>query len=121
MRLTRWCSFSRSFKRLASEAFMPPYWARQRWNVCSEISGCLATVAMSAPSAWSRSASRSFLMICSGGVPGSFHTVDPPRIPRSGQEESRTRWHRWRGSGQMASAAGCHGQAAQSSRRTENL
>jgi hypothetical protein len=31
-------SFSSSFNRIASSAFMPPYWARQRWKVTSDTS-----------------------------------------------------------------------------------
>ncbi len=36
-------AFSRSSERsrLASSAVMPPYWARQRWKVCSETSSAL--------------------------------------------------------------------------------
>ncbi len=43
-------SRSSSFRRLASCAFKPPSWARQRCSVCSETSSCLATSATSQPS-----------------------------------------------------------------------
>ena len=36
-RLRRAFSASSSLSRLASSAFRPPYWARQRWKVCSLI------------------------------------------------------------------------------------
>ena len=54
-------SRSSSFKRLASSAFIPPYWARQRWKVTSDTSRALATSAVDLPSP-SISSSRSFLM-----------------------------------------------------------
>src|SRR5438876_11670601 len=43
MRFSFKFSRSSSFKRLTSSAFIPPYCARQRWNVFSETSSCLAT------------------------------------------------------------------------------
>gem|GEM_PF-2002490 len=42
-------SFSRSFNRFASSAFIPPYWLRQRWNEDSEISNARHTPATSSP------------------------------------------------------------------------
>ena len=63
------------FNRWVSSAFIPPYWFRQRWKVCSETSRCLGTVATSSPSAWSRSASRSFRRSVRGCA-CVFHGVD---------------------------------------------
>src|SRR5271168_4934189 len=45
---------------------MPPYWLRQRWNVCSEISRCRATSSTVLPWAKSLSASASLRITCSG-------------------------------------------------------
>src|ERR1019366_9693687 len=50
---------------LASSAFMPPYWLRQRLYVCSLISSSRATSATFLPSAASRSPSRSLRITCS--------------------------------------------------------
>ena len=38
IRFRRWFSFSSSFSRLASSAFMPPYWFFHRCHVDSVIS-----------------------------------------------------------------------------------
>src|SRR5487761_707636 len=66
IRFSRWFS-SRSWRSsLASLAFIPPYWFRQRWKVASLISSTLATSASSLPSPSSRSPSRSLRTICSG-------------------------------------------------------
>jgi hypothetical protein len=61
-RLSATFSFSSSFSRLASSAFIPPYWARQRWKVTSETSKAFATSAVVLPSPSISSASRSFLI-----------------------------------------------------------
>jgi hypothetical protein len=66
IRFSFWFSFSSSFSRFASSAFKPPYCCRQRCSVCSDTSNCFATAATSWPSPKSLSASRNFLMICSG-------------------------------------------------------
>jgi hypothetical protein len=47
---------------LASSAFIPPYWLRQRWKVTSETSRAFATSAIGLPSASISSASRSLRM-----------------------------------------------------------
>src|SRR5690606_3849389 len=52
-------SRSSSLSRLASSAFMPPYWATHRCQVASEISRCLATSARLWPCPSSLSPSRS--------------------------------------------------------------
>jgi hypothetical protein len=59
--------------RLASLAFMPPYWLSQRCQVDSAISRWRQTSAMSAPVPRSRLPSASFLMICSGVCLESCH------------------------------------------------
>lgn len=48
-RLSRVFSDSSSLRRLASEAFIPPYWESQRCQVDTAISRCLQTSPMSAP------------------------------------------------------------------------
>jgi len=63
-RVAFWRRSSRS--SLASDAFIPPYWFRQRCKVFSETSSAFATSAVVRPSASIRSASRSLRMICSG-------------------------------------------------------
>ena len=50
IRFSRAFSRSSSRSRLASSAFIPPYWLRQRWQVCSEISTCFAALAIVCPS-----------------------------------------------------------------------
>src|SRR5271170_4679380 len=59
-------SASSSFKRLASFAFMPPYWASQRCQVDSAIWRCQQTSSSSAPPAKSLLPSASLRMIWSG-------------------------------------------------------
>ena len=66
IRFSRWFSSRGWLSSLASSAFIPPYWQRQRWKVASLISTCLVTVARSCASHRSRSASPSFRTICSG-------------------------------------------------------
>jgi hypothetical protein len=56
-------SSSSSLSRLASSAFMPPYWWRQRWNVASLIPRAWQTSPIVRPAASMPSASRSFWMI----------------------------------------------------------
>jgi len=51
---------------LASSAFIPRYWFRQRCQICSEISKCLETSSTVSPSARSFSPSASLRIICSG-------------------------------------------------------
>ena len=55
-------SRSSSRNRLASSAFIPPYWLRQRWKVTSETSRALATSAIDLPSPSISSAARSLRM-----------------------------------------------------------
>lgn len=59
-------STSSSFRRLASVAFIPPYWDRHLFHVASEISNVRSTSVRSAPPPSSRSPSRSFRITCSG-------------------------------------------------------
>lgn len=68
--------------RFSSAPFIPPYWLRQRWNVCPETSSRLATSAVLRPSGAKTSASRSFARICSG-VCRRRDKLGPLR-PRSG-------------------------------------
>src|SRR5271157_1344985 len=77
--LSRWFSFSSSLRRLASSAFMPPYWFRQRCQVCSEISRCLETSSIVLPSARSFSPSASLRITCSGVCRRCFILCCPPR------------------------------------------
>ena len=72
-RFSRAFSPSSSLSRLASLAFMPPYWLSQRCQVDSAISRWRQTSAMSAPVASSLLPSASFLMICSGVCLESCH------------------------------------------------
>src|ERR1019366_10812334 len=68
IRFSRWFSPRSGFSSLASSAFMPPYWFRQRCSVASLISRALATAATSWPCPASWSTSRSLRMICSASV-----------------------------------------------------
>jgi hypothetical protein len=65
-RLSRAFSASNSLSRLAALAFIPPYWARQRFQVASLVSNLRRTSARSLPSFSSRSPSRTFRTACSG-------------------------------------------------------
>src|SRR5271154_2305766 len=76
--LRRWFSFSSSLRRLASSAFIPPYWLRQRCQVCSEISRCLETSSIVLPSARSFSPSASLRITCSGVCRRCFILCCPP-------------------------------------------
>src|SRR5215216_1034845 len=60
-----WLATSR-LSRVAALAFIPPYWARQRFQVASLISNVRRTSARSLPSFSSRSPSRTFRTACSG-------------------------------------------------------
>src|SRR5262245_61465329 len=57
-------SSSSSLSRLASSAFMPPYWFRQRWKVASLIPRAWQTSPIVRPAACIPSASRSLVTIC---------------------------------------------------------
>jgi hypothetical protein len=59
-------SDSSSRRRLASLAFMPPYWLRQRFQLDSDTSRCRSTSVRSLPSLSRRSPSRSLRTICWG-------------------------------------------------------
>src|SRR6185436_13863927 len=59
-------SVSNSRSRFAPSAFIPPYWARHRFQVGSLISRCRSTSTSSLPSLSRRSPSRSLRTICSG-------------------------------------------------------
>ena len=68
------CSPSRSsLSSLASSAFMPPYWLRQRCQVDSVISRCRTTSSMVLPSPRSFSPSASLRIDLLGRVPPSLH------------------------------------------------
>src|SRR5438552_3274238 len=88
-------SFSRR-SSLASSAFMPPYWLRQRPKVCSLMPSSLATSATFLPSLSSRSASRSLLTICSGVCFLPFFRV--PSCPRGPWWNPHITWTSSRGS-----------------------
>ena len=57
---------------------MPPYWLRQRWKVCSEISRCRATSSTLLPWAKSLSPSASLRITCSGVCRRLLHLCCPP-------------------------------------------
>src|ERR1035437_9258827 len=98
IRFSRWFS-SRSWRSsLASLAFIPPYWFRQRWKAASLISSALATSASSLPSPSRRSPSRSFRTICSGVCFRPFIRVPPG--PAGPLRNSHIPWISSRGSGQ---------------------
>jgi hypothetical protein len=59
-RLSRAFSASNSRSRLASLAFIPPYWPRHRFQAASEISSSRSTAVRSLPSLTSRSPARTF-------------------------------------------------------------
>ena len=92
-------SISSSLSRLASAAFIPPYWLRQRWKVCSPTSSFWQTWPIAAPPASSASASRSLAMICSGECRVRFIVSLHARIP--GIEDSHCEWIKFRGAGQL--------------------
>ena len=94
-------AFSRSSSRsrLASSAFMPPYWFRQRWKVFSETPRALATSAVDLPSPSIRSASRSLAMTWLGVWRFAF-TVSGSSLPiLAGGKNSHTGRTDLRGSG----------------------
>src|SRR5262249_31540536 len=64
--LSRAFSASSSLSRFIWSAFMPPYWCRQRWKVCSLTASLWQTWAMVRPLPRSTSAWRSRPMTCSG-------------------------------------------------------
>src|SRR5262249_7172756 len=86
-RLRRPFSASRSLSRLASSAFMPPYWLRQRWSVCSLTPSFWQTWARLRPWARSASAWRSLVMTCSG-----MCRVMDRLLPSRGLRDSHTTW-----------------------------
>ena len=88
--LSRAFCFSSSLRRLASSAFIPPYWLRHRCQVCSETSRCLHTAARSLPSPSSRSPSRSLRMTCSGVCLRRFAMVVNPLGPIIGDRTLTT-------------------------------
>src|SRR5574337_30881 len=94
-------SFSSSFSRFAWPAFMPPYCARQRWNVFSLMPSGLLTAATVAPVASCASASRSFRMISSGVCRFRFIESPPARM---GGSDSHNTWIHSKGSGQWGEA-----------------
>src|SRR3972149_3207125 len=98
-RLSRWFSSSSFFSRLASSAFIPPYWFRQRWKVCSLVSKAWQTSPIVLPPASIASASRSFRMICSGLCRFRRRDIESPPRPSQGPLDSHNTWIRFRGAG----------------------
>jgi len=84
---------------LASSAFIPPYWLRQRWKVTSETSSAFATSAIDLPSPSINSASRSFLMTWLGVWRFAFTFGSSLPITVSGKNSHTSRTD-LRGSGQ---------------------
>src|SRR6056297_493681 len=76
--LSRLFSSSSALSRLASSLFMPPYWLRQRLSVASLTSSACRTSPMLLSAASMASASRSFLMICSGECRRRFLLMENP-------------------------------------------
>jgi hypothetical protein len=96
-------SFSSSFSRLASSAFIPPYWLRQRCKVCSETSRAFAASPIVFPSESICSAIRSLRMICSGLCLCLFTCFGPPLPIVVGGKDSQTGRTDFRGSGHLFS------------------
>src|SRR5690606_38161633 len=88
---------SSSFRRLASLAFMPPYWATQRCHVESAICRCRQTWSSSVPPARSLLPSASFRMIWSGVCRRRFVMVSV-LLPHLGATDSHNTWTTTRGS-----------------------
>src|SRR5690606_35339414 len=87
---------SSSFRRFASLAFMPPYWATQRCHVESAISRCLQTSSRSVPAPRSLWPSASFRMIWSGVC--RRRLMVSVLLPHLGATDSHTTWTTTRGS-----------------------
>src|SRR5690606_27466921 len=80
--------------RFASLAFIPPYWLRQRWKVCSLISRRCTTWAIVLPVASIASASRNLVMICSGECRLRF-IYESLQSPAGAHRDSHTNWFRF--------------------------
>src|SRR5581483_1259133 len=91
--LRRAFSFSSSLRRLASSAFMPPYWLRQRFQVDSAMARWRRTSARSLPALSMRSPSRSLRTTCSGVWRCRFTVVILPSLGL----DSHSRWTAIRG------------------------
>src|SRR6266511_709223 len=87
-RLRRAFSTSSSLRRLASSAFMPPYWLRQRCRVGSLTPSFWQTWASVRPWARSASACRSFRMTCSGVC----RVIGSSPCPSRGVRDSHSTW-----------------------------
>ena len=87
--------------RLASSDFMPPYWLRQRWRVCSLTPRCWSTCAIERPDESMASASRSLLMSCSGVCRVRFiESLEASLGPAGAGRDSHSGWISFRGPGQ---------------------
>src|SRR5829696_9154810 len=96
-------STSRSRSRFASVAFIPPYCARQRFQLDSDTSRWRSTSARSLPSFNKRSPSRSLRTTCSGVCRCRFIAVSS--IPACWALDSHNRWTTIRGPGHEAMLA----------------
>ena len=80
-------STSSSFSLFAYSDFMPQYWLRRQWKVCSLAPRCCSTCAIERPDESLASASRSLLMTCGGMRRFRFveSLQDPPGTGRDSQ------------------------------------